>query len=118
MAGFNDAILLDSEGKITEASAANLFLIQDEKIVTPVLNQNIFPGITRATIIDIANSFNIEVIERDIKPEELGNFQGAFLAATMMELKPLASIDPYAYDSVNHPLFKLLLKEFQAITHQ
>lgn len=116
--GFNDAIMLDSAGKITEASAANIFFLQKDTVITPALNENIFPGITRSTLLDIAHSTGVEVIERDVKPEELENFDGAFLAATMMELKPLASIENYGYDSSNHFLFCHLLKEFGKITHQ
>lgn len=116
--GFDDAILLDQEGKITEATAANIFFLQKDTIITPALNENIFPGITRSTLLDIASAVGIEVIERDILPEELGNFEGAFLAATMMELKPLAMIDSYQYESSNHPLFRKFLQEFRQITHQ
>lgn len=116
--GFNDAILLDQKGRITEATAANIFFLQKDKVITPALTPNIFPGITRATLLDIAQALGIEVVERDILPEELGNFDGAFLAATMMELRPLASIDSYQYDSANHRLFGQFLQEFQEITHQ
>jgi branched-chain amino acid aminotransferase len=116
--GFNDAILLDQEGRITEATAANIFFLQKDKVITPALTPNIFPGLTRATLFDIAHSFGIEIIERDVRPLELGNFDGAFLAATMMELKPLASIDSYHYDSSKHLLFRQFLQEFQEITHQ
>ena len=117
-AGFNDAILLDQQGRITEAAVANLFLIQKDKLVTPALTPHIFPGITRLTIIDIAKNLQIPVEERDIQPADLENFDGAFLAATMMELKPLSTIHPYKYDTSNHPLFRSCLKEFQEITHQ
>jgi branched-chain amino acid aminotransferase len=116
--GFDDAILLDQEGRITEATAANLFLLQKDTVVTPSLTPNIFPGITRDTLIDVAQSLGIEVVERDVRPSELGDFDGAFLSATMMELKPLALIDDYRYDSSNHPLFRKFLKEFREITHQ
>ncbi len=116
--GFNDAILLDQNGRITEATAANIFFLQKDTIITPALTENIFPGITRSTLLDIASSVGIEVIERDVLPEELGNFEGAFLAATMMELKPLASIDSYQYESSNHWVFRKILQEFRLITHQ
>lgn len=116
--GFDDAILLDQEGRITEATAANLFLLQKDTVVTPSLTPNIFPGITRDTLIDVAQSLGIEVVERDVRPAELGDFDGAFLAATMMELKPVALIDDYRYDSSNHPLFRKFLQEFREITHQ
>lgn len=116
--GFNDAILLDQEGRITEATAANIFFLQKDKVITPALTPNIFPGITRATLLDIAQALGTEVIERDVRALELENFDGAFLAATMMELKPLASIDSYQYDSAHHLLFRQFLQGFQEITHQ
>lgn len=116
--GFDDAILLDQEGRITEATTANLFFLQKDKVITPALTPNIFPGITRDTLLDVAQSLGIEVVERDIRPDELEDFDGAFLAATMMELKPLATIDNYRYDSCNHPLFQKFLQEFRKITHQ
>lgn len=116
--GFNDAIMLDQQGRITEAPAANILFLQKDKVITPTLTENIFPGITRATLLDIAQSLGIEVIERDVYPQELENFDGAFLAATMMELKPLVSIDSHQYDSANHVLFSQFLQEFQEITHQ
>jgi branched-chain amino acid aminotransferase len=118
LSGFNDAILLDSEGRITEATAANIFFLQKDKVITPALTPNIFPGITRSTLLDIAQFLGIEVIERDVRALELSNFDGAFLAATMMELKPLASIDSHQYNSLNHLLFRQFLQEFQEITHQ
>ncbi len=118
VAGFDDALLLDQEGRITEATAANLFLIQKDTVITPALTPNIFPGITRSTLLDVAQSLKIEVVERDIRALELGNFDAAFLAATMMELKPLATIHPHQYDSVNNHLFNRFLQEFREITHQ
>lgn len=116
LAGFNDAILLDNQERITEATAANVFFIQKNTLITPLLNENIFPGITRATLFEIANLLEIQIIERDIHAAELDKFDGAFLAATMMELKPIA-IDDYQYTSV-HPLYCKFLKEFREITHQ
>lgn len=116
--GFNDAIMLDANGQITEATAANIFFLQQDKVITPALNPNIFPGITRSTLLDIAQNLNIEVIERDIKPAEIGEFDGAFLAATMMEIKPIASIDSFEYKSSDRPIFKQFLHQFRQITHQ
>jgi len=81
-----------------------LLIFSDSKdtVITPALSANIFPGITRSTLLDVAQSLGIEVIERDVRALELENFDAAFLAATMMELKPLATIHPYPYDSSNH----------------
>jgi branched-chain amino acid aminotransferase len=114
----DDGIMLDHNGRIAEASAANLFLLQREILVTPSLTPDIFPGITRFVLLDIAKSLNIKLVERDIYPTELDKFDGAFLASTLMEMRPIHRVGDYHYDSLNHPLFKKLLKEFRAITHQ
>lgn len=116
--GFQDAILLDAQGRITEATAANLFLLQADRLVTPALTSSIFPGITRATIFEICDRIGIEAIEADLSIANLNSCEGAFLAATMIELKPLSAIHPHTYESANHELFQRILKEFHEITHQ
>jgi branched-chain amino acid aminotransferase len=117
-AGYDDGIMLDRNGKICESSAANLFLIADGALVTPRLNPDIFPGITRSLVIELARNRGIEVIERDIVPEELGNFDGAFLTATLMEIKPLTIISPQHYTTYKQPVFLKILADFRAITHE
>ncbi|MCY6494567.1 aminotransferase class IV [Leptolyngbya sp. GGD] len=116
--GFNDGIMLDQEGRIAEASAANLFLLKHEALVTPKLTSDIFPGITRKVLLRLAQNLGIETIEREIFPEELSHFEGAFLASTLMEMKPLHQIGHFQYKSSNHLLFRRLLQAFQEITHQ
>ena len=54
-------------------------------------------GITRRTVIDIAKSKNINVIERKIKPEELSNFAGCFLTGTAAEVTPVSKIDKFSF---------------------
>ncbi|MBD2092011.1 aminotransferase class IV [Microcoleus sp. FACHB-1515] len=116
--GFQDAILLDAEGRITEATAANLFLLQGDRLLTPALTPSIFPGITRATIFELCDRLGIEAIEANLTIADLNSCEGGFLAATMIELKPLGAIHPHRYDSANHPLFQQILQEFQEIMHQ
>ena len=58
-------------------------------------------GITRRTVIDIAKSKNIKIIERKIKPDELANFVGCFLTGTAAEVTPVASIDKYKFKVCN-----------------
>jgi len=76
--------MLDQSGRISKATAANLFSLQKDTVITPALTPNIFPGITRSTLLDVAKSLEIEVVERDVRASELENFDAAFLAATMM----------------------------------
>jgi len=117
-AGFDDGIMLNQAGNVAEASAANLLFLYEGSIITPSLDSDVFPGITRYTIFDIAHELGISVIERTIKPNELSSFEGAFLASTMMEVKPIHNIQDYQYQTANNKLFQRLLAVFREITHQ
>lgn len=94
LAGFDDAIVLSQDGHVTEGSAMNLFLVQDGKLVTSNITDNILVGITRNTIIEIAKEeFGIETIERQIDRTELYISDEAFFSGTGAQVTPIASID-------------------------
>ncbi|MDJ0619134.1 MAG: aminotransferase class IV [Calothrix sp. MO_192.B10] len=113
--GVDEGIMLDRSGKIAEAAAANLFFIQGETVVTPALTPDIFPGITRATLIEVAPSLGIEVIERDIYPQELGRFEAVFSCGTLSEIKPVVQIDEYQYNSLDNGVFRKFLDKYREI---
>ena len=89
--GFDDALMLDYRGLLSEATGANLFLVIDGKVHTPTPDC-FLDGITRRTVMDLARTRGIEVIERHIKPEELGNAQEVFLTGTAAEVTPIGQI--------------------------
>lgn len=89
--GFDDALMLDYRGLLSEATGANLFLVMDGKIHTPTPDC-FLDGITRRTVVDLARVRGIEVIERHIKPEELKNTQEIFLTGTAAEVTPIGQI--------------------------
>lgn len=94
LAGFDDAIVLSHDGHVTEGSAMNLFLVQDGKLVTSNITDNILVGITRNTIIEIAKEeFGIETIEREIDRTELYISDEAFFCGTGAQIAPIESID-------------------------
>lgn len=90
--GFDEAILTDIYGYLTEATSANLFIEKDGKLFTPKKG-NIVAGITRATVIQIAKQLDIEVIEKDLRPNELKNADAAFLCGTAVEIIGIGSVD-------------------------
>jgi branched-chain amino acid aminotransferase len=116
--GFNDGLMLDVGGRVCEASASNIFFVEGTRLVTPALTPEIFPGLTRHLLIELARAQGIDVIERSIYPQELAKFEGAFLAATLMEIKPLKQIGEVSYATKSLPAFHSLLQEFQRITRQ
>ena len=95
--GYTDSLMLDHEGYVAEATGANVFFKdRDGKLHTPTPD-SFLDGITRRTIIEIAKSKNIEVIERKIKPDELANFVGCFLTGTAAEVTPVSQIDKFNF---------------------
>ncbi|MDL2082019.1 branched-chain amino acid aminotransferase [Streptomyces sp. GXMU-J15] len=94
--GYDDALLLDYRGQIAEATGANLFLVVGETLHTPVPDC-FLAGITRTTVLDLAGDLGIPVVERHVRPEELGAFDECFLTGTAYEIQPVRSIDQYEY---------------------
>jgi len=92
LSGFDEALLLNSSGKVSEASGMNLFIVRNGDLITPGVDQDILEGITRASVIELAKSKNIKVHERKIKPDELSSFEGCFLTGTAAEITPISQI--------------------------
>ena len=99
--GYTDSLMLDFEGNVAEATGANIFFKdKDGNLHTPIPD-SFLDGITRRTVIDIANSKNIKVHQRKISPEELGNFEGCFLTGTAAEVTPVSQIQNFNYKVCN-----------------
>ena len=96
--GFNDSMMLDYQGNIAEATGANVFFINEEQteIYTPIAD-SFLNGITRRTIIEIAKSINIKVIEKKIKLEDLPSFKGSLLTGSAAEVTPVSQIGEYHF---------------------
>ncbi|HET8726109.1 MAG TPA: branched-chain amino acid aminotransferase [Alphaproteobacteria bacterium] len=94
--GFHDALMLDHRGQVAEATGANVFLVIDGKLHTPVPDC-FLDGITRRTVIDLARARNIEVVERAILPAELAQAAEVFLTGTAAEVTPVGSIDAHTF---------------------
>jgi branched-chain amino acid aminotransferase len=92
-AGVDEAIMLNQRGYVSEGTGDNLFIIKDGIIVTPPSTADILLGITRNTVIDLAKSRGIKVIEHDITLYELYNAEEAFLTGTAAEVAPLIEVD-------------------------
>ena len=94
--GYQDALMLDWRGRVAEATGANIFMAKDGALHTPTPDC-FLDGITRRTVIGLAQARGIEVIERVIMPDELGDFDEVFLTGTAAEVTPIAEIDPHHY---------------------
>lgn len=94
--GYDEAILLDMYGYVTESSSANIFIEKDGKLFTPAKG-NILTGITRKTVMQIARQLDIEVEEKNITVNELKNADAAFLCGTAVEIMGIQSIEEVSF---------------------
>ena len=92
-AGYDEAILLTRDGHVSEASAANLFLVRDETLITPDVTSDILPGITRQTVMSLAERLGIPAVERAVDRTELYMASELFLCGTGVQIAPVTSVD-------------------------
>jgi branched-chain amino acid aminotransferase len=90
--GADEAILLDKNGFISEGSGENIFLIKDNKILTP-RTEHCLNGITRKSVITIASDMGFDVVEKDLTLDELFDSDEAFFTGTAVEITPISKID-------------------------
>jgi len=91
--GYDEAIMLDQLGNVSEAPGENIFLIRKDKIVTPPASSSALEGITKESVIKIAQDLGYEVIEREIPRAELYLSDEVFLTGTAAEIIPIISVD-------------------------
>ena len=94
--GYADALMLDYRGLVAEATGANVFFVKDGVLHTPTPDC-FLDGITRRTVIELARSRDIQVVERAITPEEMAEFEECFLTGTAAEVMPVSEIGPYRF---------------------
>ena len=99
--GFSDSLMLDHEGNVAEATGANIFFKDKEGSLHTPTPDSFLDGITRRTVIEIAKSKKIKVIERKISPDELSKFVGCFLTGTAAEVTPVSCIDKFKFKVCN-----------------
>jgi branched-chain amino acid aminotransferase len=91
--GADDAILLDEDGHCSEATASNLFMYRDNVLLTPPLTCAALPGITRASVLELAAVAGVRTAERAFDPSELSLAQEAFLTSSLRGVAPVSSLD-------------------------
>jgi branched-chain amino acid aminotransferase len=93
MNGYSEGIALDANGYVSEGSGENVFLVRDGKILTPPLGASVLPGITRDTVIELAQSLDIPVVETIVPREMLYIADEVFFSGTAAEITPIRTVD-------------------------
>jgi branched-chain amino acid aminotransferase len=103
---FDDSLLLTHDGKLAEATGANVFLVINGELHTP-LADCFLSGITRRVIINLANALGINTYERYINPEELSVADEVFLTGTAVEVQPICQVDliPFSNHEITAKLY-------------
>ena len=115
LSGFDEALLLNSSGKVSEASGMNLFIVRNGDLITPGVDQDILEGITRASVIELAKSFGINVIERPVDKTELLIADEVFLTGTAAKITPVKKIESTELN-VERPIMNKLKNKLIEIT--
>jgi len=113
--GFDEALLMNSRGKVSEASGMNLFLVRNGQLITPGVDQDILEGITRASVIELAKAMGIEVIERPVDKTELFIADEVFLTGTAAKISPIRQLESTVL-SDKRPVMEALRTKLVAIT--
>jgi len=111
--GVDEAICLDKTGFVCEGVGENIFIVRDGKLLTPPLSSGALDGITRAFVINLAKKMGIEVIERNITPNELFTADEAFFTGTAAEVAPIHDVNGRVIGPGNQgPVTKRIMQEF------
>ena len=113
--GFDEALLMNTRGKVSEASGMNLFIVREGRLITPGVDQDILEGITRASVIELARDMGIEVIERPVDKTELFIADEVFLTGTAAKITPIRQLESTTL-SQRRPLMEALRTKLVAIT--
>ncbi len=114
-AGFDEAILMNTQGKVCEASGMNIFMVRNGKLITPGFEQDILEGITRDSILTLAKDMGIPCEERPIDKTELYIAEEAFLSGTAAKIAPIKRIENYLLPD-RHPITTKLQQKLSKIT--
>ncbi len=113
--GFDEAILLNSNGKVSEATGMNIFLVRNGQIIAPGFDQDILEGITRDSILTIARDLGIPVVERPVDKSELFIADEVFLSGTAAKITPVKQVEIYHLPA-ERPITHKLRETLTAVT--
>jgi branched-chain amino acid aminotransferase len=113
--GFDEALLLNSRGKVSEASGMNLFIVRDGVLITPGVDQDILEGITRASVLELAKTMGIPTLERPVDKSELFIADEVFLSGTAAKVTPVRRVENTDL-SADRPVMDAIRDRLTAIT--
>ena len=114
--GYHDALMLDYRGYVAEGTGANIFFIKDNNIHTPIPDC-FLNGITRQAVIKMATDQRFIITEKHILPDEIANFDEAFLTGTAAEITPIRSIDDITFTTGSNTTTYKFMNDFSEMVN-
>ncbi|MEM2050019.1 MAG: branched-chain amino acid transaminase [Thermoproteota archaeon] len=116
MAGYDEAVMLDSRGMVSEGSGENVFMVRNNVVYTPSTSSGILEGITRDTVFHIVEDMSLKVVERDLTRVDFYYADEAFMTGTAAEVVPVVEMDNYKIgDGKPGPVTRRIQVEFYKI---
>lgn len=116
MAGYDEAVMLDSRGMVSEGSGENIFMVRNSVVYTPSTSSGILEGITRDTVFHIVEDMGLKVVERDLTRVDFYYADEAFMSGTAAEIVPVVEMDNYKIgDGKPGPITRRIQDEFYRI---
>lgn len=114
-AGAAEALLTDGHGRVLEGAASNVFAVQSDELVTPPVRQGLLPGVTRAVVLELADTLGLAVREEPLPLDRLATVDELFLTATTREVVPVVRVDGSTVgDGHPGPVTRALLRAYRA----
>ena len=111
--GYDEGLMLDYQGMVSEGSGENIFIIKDDIIYTPSMSSSVLKGITRDSVIKLAQKMNLEIREEQLPREMLYVADEIFFTGTAAEITPIRSVDKIVIGSGKRgPVTEKLQKTF------
>jgi branched-chain amino acid aminotransferase len=110
--GFEDAVLLNEFGNVTECTAANLYMVKNGEVITPPLSSGCLAGVSRLLLEQLAPKAGVPIVERDFTARELYTADEAFISSTTRQVQAVEQIEDERYAQAPGPLTQKLAKVF------
>lgn len=115
----HDALVLNTDNYVTECAVSNIFIVQGNTIITPSLNANILPGITRKTILELCKENNIYTSEKLFGLEAVFGADEIFITNSLLEIMPISKIDGHSIGKlIPGPITKFLHDRYRRLTYE
>ncbi len=112
--GFDDALIMNTQGRVCCASSANIFLVKNDQLYTPAITEGALPGVTRDQIVMVANRLSIKTYEGQISLQTLHNADEVFLSNSLREIQAVTQIEKTRYHPKENSMTQILLQALKS----